>query len=98
MCPNLADKYQTSLANAPQKCYVYAKIIGPPWDRGTDGGGGGEGCLEVLDGRTGLRWGNGRESLFSPRALALLGVRGEAYANELSDVLAYFDSLRPTGS
>ena len=88
-----------SLANAPQKCYVYAKIIGSSWDRGTGGGGGGNsGCLEVLDGRTGLRWGSGRESQFSPRALALLGVRGETYANELSDVLAYFDSLRPMGS
>ena len=79
---------------------MYAKIVGPSWDSGTGGvgGGGADGCLEVLDGRTGLRWGNGRESLFSPRALALLGVRGEAYANELSDVLAYFDSLRPLGS
>ena len=54
--------------------------------------------MEVLDGRTGLRWGNGRESVLSPRALAALGVRGERFADELSEILAYFDSLRPLGS
>ena len=94
--PVSISSIRTSLANALQKCYVYAKMIGPPRDRGTGGGGGD--CLEVLDGRTGLRWGDGRESLFSARALSALGVRGEAYANELSDILAYFDSLRPLGS
>ena len=91
VCMNLESYWQT---NACQKCYVYAKIVG---DRGT-GGGGGDGCLEVLDGRTGLRWGNGSESVFSPRALVALGVRGVQFADELSEILAYFESLRPLGS
>ena len=83
---NLESCWQT---NAWQKCYVYAKIVG---DRGTGG------CLEVLDGRTGLRWDNARESAFSPTALAALGVRGEQFADELSEILAYFESLRPLGT
>ena len=58
----------------------------------------GVGTAEVLDGRTGLRWGDGRQSLFSPATLGTLGARGEAHATELSEVLAYFDSLRPLGS